>query len=381
LVKTDIVRAQGCYLYDADGKRYVDFEAGVWCAALGHNHPRVNQALGAQIERLAHIGYRYTNVVVEEAAAAVLGTLPLAGGKVVFLSSGSEAVEFGVQVARRITGQPLFLTLSDSYLAAFGSAGTKSASEWHIFDWSECIACPHADECDPQCPRLSEVPWQRIGGLAFEPGNSSGLVRLPPGQLVQALASRVQQQGGLLVVDEVTTGLGRTGAWYGFEHYALQPDVVALGKGLGNGYPVSAVAMSSDVAASLAKSDFHYAQSHQNDPLACAVAREVLAVLREQGLVKRSARVGARFLRDLEQIGTRHASVKDVRGRGLMIVLEFEGDDESFSLNRVYRELLARGFMAGFKPAARILRFYPPLTISEQDIAGLVENLDQVLSA
>jgi acetylornithine/N-succinyldiaminopimelate aminotransferase len=309
LVKTDIVRAQGCYLYDADGKRYVDFEAGVWCAALGHNHRRVNQTTSAQIEQLTHIGYRYTNAVVERAAEVVLDTLALAEGKCVFLSSGSEAVEFGVQIARRITGQPLLLTLSDSYLAAFGSAGKKNASEWYCFDWSVCAACPHTDECDPQCSRLSEIPWQRIGGLVFEPGNSSGLVRLPPRQVVQALVSLVQQQRGLLVVDEVTTGMGRTGTWYGFEHYALQPDIIALGKCLGNGYPVSAVAMSRDVAASLEKSAFHYAQSHQNDPLACAIAREVITIMREQGLVERSARVGARFLRELELLGARHAIV------------------------------------------------------------------------
>ncbi len=382
LVKTDIVRGSGCYLYDAQGKRYVDLEAGVWCTALGHNHPRVNQAIRAQLERVAHIAYRYTNDLVEAAAVAVLGTVGLADGTCVFLSSGSEAVEFGVQIAKRITGQPLLLTLEDSYLAAYGSAGRagrKEAAEWHRFDWSACAACPHTEACDPECKHLRRVPFERIGAFVFEPGSSSGLVRFPPRQLVQALAGRVERQGGLLVVDEVTTGLGRTGAWYGFEHYGLRPDVVALGKGLGNGYPVSAVAMAPGIAERLLSSGFHYAQSHQNDPLACAVAREVVAVMAEGGLVARSARVGTDFLRQLEGLGARHASVKDVRGRGLMIAVEFEPAEERPSLASVYRELVDRGFLAGYKPAANLLRFYPPLTIAEADVARLVESLDEIL--
>jgi acetylornithine/N-succinyldiaminopimelate aminotransferase len=381
LVKTDMVRGSGCYLYDAQGKRYVDLEAGVWCTALGHNHPRVNQAIRTQLERIAHIGYRYTDGLVEEAAMAVLGTVGLADGTCVFLSSGSEAVEFGVQIARRITGQPLLLTLADSYLAAYGSAGRRDAAEWHCFDWSACAACPHPDACDPECEHLRGIPFERIGGFVFEPGSTSGLVRFPPRQLVQALAGRVKRQQGLLVVDEVTTGLGRTGAWYGFEHYGLRPDVVALGKGLGNGYPVSAVAMAPGIAERLESSGFHYAQSHQNDPLGCAVAREVVTVMAEDGLVERSARVGTHFLHQLERLGARHASVKEIRGRGLMIAVEFGRAGARFSLESVYRGLVDRGFLAGYKPAANLLRFYPPLTIGEADIAGLVENLDHILEA
>jgi acetylornithine/N-succinyldiaminopimelate aminotransferase len=378
LVKTDVVRGRGNYLYDVHGNRYVDFESGVWCTALGHNHWRINQAIRTQTAQLVHLAYRYTNDLVEQAAVAVLGTIPLPDGKCVFLSSGSEAVEFGVQVARRLTGQPLLLTLSDAYLAAYGSAGRKSPQEWHCFDWGVCAACPHPDECDPECVHLREVPFERIGGFVFEPGNSSGLVKLPPKPLVQTLARTVKRRQGLVVVDEVTTGMGRTGAWHGFQHYALEPDVVAMGKGLGNGYPVSAVAMARDVAQKLGDSGFHYAQSHQNDPLGCAVAREVVAVMREEGLVERSERVGAHFLHELARISERHDAVKEVRGRGLMIAMELEGRSGGPSATSVYGELLERGFIVGCKPAANLLRFYPPLTIGEEDIAGLVESLDSV---
>lgn len=289
-----------------------------------------------------------------------------------FLSSGSEAVEFGVQVARRLADQPLLLTLSDSYLAAYGSAGRKSHREWVCFDWQACASCLHHKRCDPGCELLERIPFEQVGGFVFEPGSTGGLVRFPPRQLVQELAGRVRDHQGLLVVDEVTTGLGRTGTWYGFEHYALQPDIVALGKGLGNGYPVSAVAMTDEVAGALESSPFRYAQSHQNDPLGCAIAKEVIAVIQEAGLVERSARVGCDLLEELTRVGERHAVVEEVRGRGLMMAVELRSEAAG---NAVYRDLLEAGFLAGWKPAAKVLRFYPPLIVEETDLSQLVKSL------
>jgi len=379
VTEKEIVRARGCTLVAADGRRYVDFESGVWAAGLGHNHPRINRAIAAQLERISHIGYRVTNSVVEEAAATVLDTLALSDGKCVFLSSGSEAVEFAVQIARRITGKPLLLTLADSYLAAYGSAGRKSAEEWICFDWGACRACPQARECSGGCPHLAGIPVDRVGGLVFEPGSSGGCVRFPPAKLVRALRDSVRDRGGLVLANEVTTGMGRTGAWYGFEHYDLRPDIVALGKGLGNGYPVSAVAMTDAVVDRLTEVGFRYAQSHQNDPLGCAVAKEAIAIIREEGLVRRSADMGARFLGGLRLLAERHDAVGEARGRGLMLAMEFVADDGGNSLALTFNELLASGFLVGYKPAARLLRFFPPLTIGEREISDLVERLDRIL--
>ncbi|MBI9082319.1 MAG: aspartate aminotransferase family protein [Desulfobacterales bacterium] len=374
LVKTDMVRGEGCYLFDSAGRRYLDLEAGVWCMALGHSHPRINRAIYAQGQRVSHIGFRYTAQVVETAAEALIDSLKIPGGKSLFLSSGSEAVEFSVQAARRITSRPLLLTLSNTHLAAYGSAGQKDGEEWFCFDWHACAGCTRAD-CHPGCILLAPIPFDRVGAFVFEPGSSSGLVRFPPRMLIETFARTVRGQGGLVVVDEVTTGLGRTGAWYGFEHYGLEPDLVALGKGLGNGYPVSAVAMTGGVAQSLTGEGFRYAQSHQNDPLGCAVAKEVIAAIQEEGLVERSRRVGARFLRGLEAVGEGCGLVRDVRGRGLMLAVELAPGLAC----EVYRALLDRGFLAGYKPETNLLRFYPPLTLEENDVDRFVENLAQVM--
>lgn len=376
---TNIIKGQGCYLYDDRGGRYVDFEAGVWCTSLGHSHPRINEVIKKQVDQIMHLGYRYKNAVVEEAAVKVLEIAHLSGGKCVFLSSGSEAVEFGVQVARRITGKPYLLTLAGSFLSSYGSSGKRSPEEWYLFDWSGCAACACSDECNPECSRLKEMPMESIGGFVLESGNTSGLVKLPPKRLIKMLESMVRRQNGLIMANEITTGIGRTGKWFGYRHYAYQPDIVAMGKSIGNGYPVSAVAMRLEVAEKLESSGFRYAQSHQNDALGCAVAAEVINVIKEEGLIERSSEVGARFKQQLEQLAKRHDWIKEVRGRGLMLAMEFKDEGKPPKLASVHRELFENGFLAGYSPAANLLRFYPALIIKEEDISGMLEKLDSIL--
>ncbi len=380
IAKTDIVRAQGAYLFDAVGDRYVDFESGVWCTALGHNHPAVRDAIQTQLGRVSHLGYRVESALAEDAAVTVQSTLPFSDGKCLFLASGSEAVELTVQIARGLTEKPLLLSLADSFLASYGSAAKRDLSEWRLFDWQECAGCAHAEECSPECPRVRAVPFDQIGGLVLEPGNAGGTVHLPPSGLIRTLARRVREHGGLIVVDEVTTGLGRTGLWYGFQHYDLAPDLVALGKGLGNGYPVSCVAMTRAIGARLESERFHYAQSHQDDPLGCVIAKTVIEALRRERLIERGARMGELLLDGLRLLARAHAAVTDVRGRGLMVVLEVDSAGEGDVVTPLFRKLLDRGFLVGCKPAARLLRFYPPLVISEDDIDGLLAALDDVLA-
>lgn len=372
IVKTDLVRGENCALYDSQGRRYVDFESGIWCTVLGHSNPRINRAIRTQTEKITHLGTRYPNAMAEEAALDVLDATEIRGGKCVFLSSGSEAVEFGVQIARRITGRPLLLAFSSSYLGAYGSAGGKRADDWRLVNWSICdYSAP--DDC------LQGIPFARIGAFVFEPGGSgTGFVHFPPKALVEETARRVQEAGGLIVANEVTTGMGRTGKWFGFQHYEIQPDIVALGKGLGNGYPVSAVAMRRCVAEQVEGSGFHYAQSHQNDPLGCAVAREVIAVLREEGWIERGRTVGGDFLDGLKRLEQKHAVVREARGRGMLLGLELH--PQRLSVQSIFEALLEDGFLVGYYPAGNVLRFDPALTIDERDIASLLQALDEMLT-
>ncbi len=371
IVKTDFVRGDNCYLYDKQGRRYVDLESGIWCTALGHSQPRLSQVIAAQATKLMHLGTRYPNAMVEEAALALLDIVQIRDGKCTFLSSGSEAVEFSTQTIRRVSGKDMLLTFSNSYLAAYGSAGRKQAGEWYLFDWN---ACPDTAHC------TAEIPFEQIGGFVFEPGGSgSGFVRFPPQALVQELAGKVKQAGGLVMSNEVTAGMGRTGKWFGFQHYDIQPDIIALGKGLGNGYPVSAVVMRREVAEKLEAIGLRYAQSHQNDPLGCSVAKEVIAILQEENLVERGAKLGAYFLTGLQHLAEKHAIVKDARGRGMLLGLELHTQGV-LSVEMLYHALLQRGFLVGYYPAGNILRLDPALTIEPELIDQFLDCLDTILA-
>lgn len=375
----EIIRGHGSYVYDNKGNLYVDFEGGVWCTSLGHNHYRVNRAIMAQLGKISHVGYRYSNDVVEETAKKVLATLDMPEGKCVFLSSGSEAVELGVQMARSICKKPLLLTFSNAYLSAYGSAGSKSEEEWFLFDWSQCNGCLNIDKCDADCHLIKSIPFDLIGGFVFEPGNTSGLIKLPPKQLVRNLEDLIRQNNGIIVVDEITTGIGRTGKWYGYMHYGMDPDIVAIGKGIGNGYPVSVAAMKLEIAEALEKNGFHYAQSHQNDPLGCAVVKEVIDVIQEDDLIAASREKGEWFLKELLQLASKHEAIKEVRGRGLMLGIEFRESIEKDRIRTLNKELFQRGFIVGYKATANLFRFYPALNIKKEDIRSMLENLEELI--
>lgn len=381
LLLPDIVRAENCHLYDAAGTRYVDLESGVWCTAIGHGHPRVLRAIAEQAARIAHTGYSYSSAVVAEAAGRVLARFGFAGGHCVFLASGSEAVEYGVRCAQAISTRPLLLTMADSYFGAYGSASRRQADEWFSFDWAPCTACPHAgDACGEHCEHWAGIPYDAIGGFLFEPGSSSGLVHFPPEKLVRSLAAAVRETGGLLLVNEVTTGVGRTGRWFGYQHYDIAPDIVALGKGIGNGYPVSVTAFAPGVIERLRGKPIKYAQSHQNDPLGAAVVIAVLAAIDEDGLIERGGAMGTLLRAGLAEIMTGSDRITALRSRGLMFALELEDDPAAAFTTQVRRELLRRGFIVAQRPGLGVLRLDPSLTIGREDIEGFLATFAAVLA-
>jgi len=379
LILPNIVRGEGCFLYDSQGHKYLDLESGVWCTPLGHSHPQVNQALKVQIDRITHTGFCYAAPALESTAQKVLDLIGLSDGKCIFLSSGSEAVEFGVQTLRAVSGKPLLLTLADSFLGSYGSAGKKNKDEWFLFDWTPCTECPQALGCDPNCDHLSTIPFDQVGGFVFEPGSASGLVRFPPRALIHRLTDRVRQQGGIVHINEVTTGFGRTGKWFGFQHYGIGPDIVSLGKGLGNGYPVSAIAMSFKIADCLNRRPFHYSQSHQNDPLGCAAAEAVISALQKDNLVEKSAQAGSYLLDQLRQLKKAHAVVADIRGRGMMIAIEFNPGVENDAIRTLHEKLIQNGYIVAKRPGLNVLRLDPPLIITKESIDAFLTCFNQLL--
>lgn len=375
----DIVRAEGASVWDAAGRRYVDLEAGVWCTILGHGHPRVRTALQHQSGKVAHTGYCYSHPVVEEAAAEVLSALGFEGGRCVFLCSGSEAVEFGVRAATAVAERPLMMTMADSYFGAYGSASRRDSSTWVTFDWLRCASGPGRSGCGPGCDHWADVSFDKVTGFLFEPGSSAGMVRFPPSDLVEEIAKEVKSRDGLVVVNEVTTGLGRTGEWFGYQHYPITPDIVALGKGIGNGYPVAVAAFSATAVELLGGQPIRWAQSHQNDPLGAAVALEVLRTLKEERLVERGVEVADLLSSGLEAIRETTGRIAAIRARGLMVALELVDDSNASVTTHTFRTLLERGFILAQRPGMNVLRIDPPLTIDRTDLEAFLECLGTII--
>ncbi len=381
LFSSTIVRAENCYLYDDQGNRYVDLESGVWCTAVGHSHPRIQAVLKRQAGRVAHTGFAYTHPIVGRAAKAMLGLHGFDDGRCVFLCSGSEAVEFGVRVAQTISTRPMLLNLADSYSGAYGSAHAKHETEWVGFDWRGCVDCDPERVCDRSCARWACLPIPRIGGFLFEPGSSSGRVRFPPGKLIRSIVAAVKAHGGLVMVNEVTTGVGRTGQWFGYQHYDIRPDIVAMGKGIGNGYPVSATVISDATAVRLAGKELTYAQSHQNDPLGAAIALEVIRIIEEERLIERGKAIGAVLADGLERIRSRSGRIADIRARGLMAAVDLEDDGDARYVARVQRALVQNGFVLARRPGLNTLRMDPALTIDVEEIDRFLVVFEHILGA
>jgi acetylornithine aminotransferase len=365
-----IVDSEGSFVIDTDGKRYLDLESGVWCTSLGHRNPGVNAIIHHQIDHIMHTGFSYAHPVLEEAAAEVLKVAGHEGGACLFLCSGSEAIEVSRQIARHLTGFKRSMTLHDSYLGSYSSTINRDTG-WFLFDWRPCLTCSHASSCDSNCPLLQAIPHD-IADFTFEPGSSSGFVRFPPVALIQKIVGVVRGNRGKIIANEVTTGVGRTGRWFGFQHYAIEPDLIAIGKGIGNGYPVSVASMSQGINEELKDSGFHYSQSHQNDPLGASVVREVIRQIVQGDVIAQAAQTGAWLRSQLEGL-IDNRTILAVRGRGLMLAIDLRDTEVS---EKIHNALLDRGYIVGNRKG--MFRLDPPLNITRQELQGFIDAFNDI---
>jgi acetylornithine/N-succinyldiaminopimelate aminotransferase len=370
----NIVRSDGVYLFDADEKRYVDLESGVWCTALGHKNRRINDVIKDQVDRIIHVGFCYSSEIVDEAAKSLLKIGKFKNGKCVFLSSGSEAIEILRQISRVLSvKEQKTLTLHDAYLGSYGSVINRGR-DWYSFNWDKCDTCPKRAACDDACESLQNIP-QDVSEFIFEPGSASGFVRFPPKALIKKLDTIVRKNGGLVLANEVTTGIGRTGKWFGYQHYEIEPDMVAIGKGIGNGYPVSAAIVSHDIASKLQETSFGYMQGHQNDPLGAAVVREVIQTIIDGNLIERAQKNGVTFNAQLNSLVDGKV-ITGIRGRGLMFAIDLASEKTT---SDIYDKLIEYGYIVCNRGS--FLRIDPPLTITEKQFREFVDTLSFIVAS
>jgi acetylornithine/N-succinyldiaminopimelate aminotransferase len=369
------VRGQGSALFDASGRRYLDFLGGLAVTSLGHAHPAVAEAVADQARTLSHVSNLFGNELAPEVAATldrlIGGGAERAGGRVFFANSGAEANECAIKLARRWAGAGRFAVVStwDAFhgrtlatLAATGQVGKQQAflpmpAGFDHVPYDDVGALSAA--CDPD----------RVAAVLLEPILGEAGVVVPSSDYLGAVREICTDRGLLLMFDEVQTGLGRTGRWFGFQHLGVQPDVVTMAKALGNGMPVGACWARAEVAAALEPGD--HASTFGGQPLAMSAARATLEVMESEDVPNRARAAGARLGK---AVGTL-PGVVSVRGEGLLLAAVLDGEDAA----TVCRSALEAGLIAN-APRADTLRFAPSLLVTDDEIDEAVGILGRVLA-
>ena len=363
--------AQGCWLWDPDGNRYLDLLAGIGVANVGHAHPEVVAAAGNQ-NRRHHHAMVYGEYIQEHQAlyaAELAQAAPAPLDRVYFVNSGAEAVEGALKLARKVTGRPGLVCFEGAYhgdtLGALSMAGTPV----------------YKKPFEPLLPGVTVLPFgdaEAAGGIddsvaavIVEPVQGEGGVRIPPPDFLPALREACNRAGALLIFDEVMTGFGRTGKMFALEHWGVVPDVLVLAKAMGGGYPLGAFLAAEEHMRTLADNPpLSHVTTFGGHPVSCAAGRAALAVLKRDGLAKQAAENGDRWAdhlcRDLLPLD----GVRDIRGLGLMVGIEL---DKAAAAERVTRACRDRGLLLGWTlHHDNILRLVPPLVTpwSELDRAS-----------
>jgi len=399
-----IARSEGAYLIDQDGKRILDLAAGQFCTVLGHNHPGFVQRLVAELGNNLHTGSQYLSERVFEAMRAIAQIVPAGLDKIALFSTGTEANEFALRIAKAYTDRTGIVGIDRGYYGI--SQATRSLStisDGHV-DLSpkvpgtfhllapNCARCPLGlarAACDLRCLdvslRMIGTHRETVAAIVVETVISAGGMIFPGADYFARLREIADDLDALLIVDEAQTGFGRCGRWFDCENLSLRPDILVFSKTSGNGYPSSGVAVSARIVDKLLDRGFYHLSSHQNDPLTAAAILAVIDILREENLLEAANSNGAYFLSGLQELERRHPRVWGARGRGLMLAFELVEDRESLrpasaALTPFVLACQARGVHLTHSYYEGALRILPSLTLTRQDIDLALNVFDDTLT-
>lgn len=363
------VRGQGSRLWDEDGAEYIDFVSGLGVCSLGHAHPAVVEAARNQMGRLIHASnLYYTQPQIELAEKLINLTFE---GKCFFANSGAEANEAAIKLARKHSKNYEIVTAENSFhgrtLATLAATGQREKQK--LFE--------------PMPVGFKHVPFNKIDALRsainentcavmLEPIQGEGGVHVATREYLQNARELCDEKGLLLILDEVQTGLGRTGKMFAYQHYGIEPDMITLAKSLGGGLPIGALIARRKVAESFEKGD--HGTTFGGSPLVCSAAIAALNVLENDGLVEKAAILGKYLTDGLENLKAKNSVVKEIRGIGLMVGAALNGD----FAEEIQLQCLKKGIVVN-KVTPNTLRFLPPLTIIQEEIDQLLEVLGEVI--
>ncbi len=401
---TDIVaeRAEGIWVYTADGRRYADFACGTAVTNLGHNHPAVIGAAHAQLDRFVHSGciFRYDTLV--EVAERLAAVTPSGIEKFGFANSGAEAVEAAVKLARKVTGRQGLVVFRGGFhgrtmgAVSYTTSNAKYREGYHPILGSVFVApFPHpyrwgmteAEATDHSLLELElmlrhEILPGNIAAFLIEPVQGEGGYYPAPTHFLAEVAELAHRHGIKLIYDEVQTGFGRTAEWFAADHHEAKPDVIALGKGIANGFPLSAYGASAEMMDAWLPGS--HGTTFGGNPVACAAAVAVLDTMGD--LLPHARELSAHAFERLNKLSTDHATIGQVRGLGLMIGVELVSDPDTrrqdpAAFRHLHEYCLERELIIiDCGPDGNIIRFIPPLVTSIEELDWAIDLIDQALT-
>lgn len=397
-------RGDGMYVWDVEGKKYLDFFGGILTTSVGHNRPEVTQAVREQTEKLIHSSTLYPNEahvnLAEKMAEITPGKLQVS----YFTASGTDADETAVFLAKGYTGHQEIIALRHGYSgrSAMGMSLTGQ-STWriggtHILGVKHalnpyCYRCPLKmtyPSCGVACAQdiedtIRTTTSGRIAAFIAEPIQGVGGFITPPPEYFKIVHEIIKQYGGLFIADEVQTGFGRTGdKWFGIEHWGVEPDIMTMAKSIANGFPLGNVITTPEIAESTRGAGLTITTFGGN-PVSCAASLATIDVLEKEATPQHNAKVGAMLRAGLDGFKEKYSFIGDVRGMGLMQGLELVTDRQSkepstkatahlFEATRELGLLIGKGGMYG-----NVIRISPPMTATEEDVAVALDLLDKAL--
>lgn len=366
-----ISRASGSKVWDVDGKEYLDLFAGWGVSGIGYCHPRVVEAIQSQADKLIHMPNNFYNELQGKLAERISKTS--FGGKCFFCNSGAEAVEGALKLARKYgaaSDRHQVITMENSFHGrTFGALSATGQVKYR-------------QGFGPVLPGFRYVPFADFTALAnafsektcavmVEPLQGEGGVHVASREYLQQMRDLCSHHGVLLIFDEVQTGVGRTGEYYGYQLYGVEPDVMTLAKVLGGGFPIGAIVVQPRLAEILVPGN--HASTFGGSPLACAAALAVFEAIEAEDLLENVKAMGAYLKEKLESLGLKHSVIREVRGEGLMLGVELTREGST-----VVSQCIQKGLLINCT-AGNVLRFLPAMTVSRQEIDQAIEILDGVM--
>ncbi|MGR9071434.1 MAG: aspartate aminotransferase family protein [Gammaproteobacteria bacterium] len=390
-----VVRGEGCRVYDQEGREYLDAYSGVGVNNLGHCHPAVVERTQKQLGKLQHMTTIYLTEPMLKLAEALAAFLPGGLKRSFFCTSGSEANEGALLLAKLATGRNDFISLSRSlHGRTYLTSGLTGIQFWrtdpeppqnvHFAASPVCSRCPYRlnyPECEIRCAdeidEIAEKNPNRIAAFIAEPVNGNGGIVVPPDGYFEKVESILRKHGILLIMDEAQTGFCRTGKRFGFEHYRIRPDIVTVCKALGNGMPISAFIATEEVARCYTKPG---ASTFGGNPVCAEAARAVLELMRESALEMKAEGTGCYVRERLLRLQRISPLISEVRGRGLMLGMELtkpDGTAAAGETDDLLERLKDKGILAGKTgPERNVLTLMPPLVLSADEAETLCGGLE-----